>query len=68
MQKLVTLHLDETDYCDILNAVARYQRETRVANALILPDCRGESDLRSRILAQICRAWADYRDQRSSIR
>lgn len=58
--KTLTLELDEDDHNSIQAAIAKYQAEQRIEGELSIAD--GEGPLIGRIVAEICRGWADYHD------
>ncbi len=60
--KTLTLMLDEDDHRAVQAAIAERQRSPRWEDSdggVLLPE--GESDLLGAIIAEICRAYVDYR-------
>ena len=61
MMRTITLELDDDDERAVQEALTERQLNPRGRGGVMLPD--GEGSLVGRLIADICRAFCDYRDQ-----
>lgn len=58
----ILLEIDDLDYLSIQKAITTRQLNPRTKNGTMLPD--GDGNLTGRIIADICRAFVDYRNKK----